>query len=177
MTRLDSGALELKREMIDLSDVIGAALQRTAGILAGHRVVVDLASELPMLPLDFVLTEQVLVNLLDNAGKYAPAGSAIEIRGRRDDGAVTLEVRDEGPGIPAEDVERVFDKFYRVRNTDRQRAGTGLGLAICKGFVEAQGGHITVANRADRSGAVFTVTFPTEPAAALRGEERRGHDG
>jgi two-component system sensor histidine kinase KdpD len=177
MTRLDSGALELKREMIDLSDVIGAALQRTAGILAGHRVIVDLAPDLPMLPLDFVLTEQVLVNLLDNAAKYAPAGSAIEIRGRRDGGAVTLDVRDEGPGIPAEDMERVFDKFYRVRNTDRQRAGTGLGLAICKGFVEAQGGHITAANRADRSGAVFTVTFPTEPAAALQGEERRGHDG
>jgi two-component system sensor histidine kinase KdpD len=175
MTRLDSGVLDLKREMIDLSDVIGAALQRTATVLAAHHLVVDIAADIPMLHLDFVLTEQVFVNLLDNAAKYAPAGSSIEISGRLLGTEVGIEIRDEGSGIPAEDVERVFDKFYRVRNLDRQRAGTGLGLAICRGFVEAQGGRITARNRGDRSGAVFTVSFPaTAPDSAL-GKERALH--
>jgi two-component system sensor histidine kinase KdpD len=160
MTRLDSGTIELRREMIDLSDVVGSALQRSGKILAGHRVAVALAPDLPMFPLDFLLMEQVLVNLLDNAAKYAPAGSSIEIAGRRDGADVVIEVRDEGPGIPPDDLERIFDKFYRVHGGDRQRAGTGLGLAICRGFVAAHGGRITAANRVDRSGAVFTIRIP-----------------
>ncbi|HUL07887.1 MAG TPA: sensor histidine kinase KdpD [Candidatus Acidoferrum sp.] len=177
MTRLDSGAVELKREMIDLSDVIGSALQRCGKMLAGHRVAVVLAPELPMFPLDFLLMEQVLVNLLDNAGKYAPAGSAIEISGRRDGAEVVIEVRDEGPGIPPGDLERIFDKFYRVHNGDRQRAGTGLGLAICRGFVEAQGGTITAANRTDRSGAVFTIRIPVDDAIAEAVEAKQPAHG
>jgi two-component system sensor histidine kinase KdpD len=168
MTRLDSGTVEVRREMLDLSDVVGAALQRCGKILAGHRVAVDLATDLPMLPLDFLLVEQVLVNLLDNAAKYAPAGSAIEIAGRRDGADAVIEVRDEGPGIPSGDRERVFDKFYRVHGGDRQRAGTGLGLAICRGFIEAQGGRITAGNRTDRGGAVFTIRLPVEEPAAAK---------
>src|SRR5262249_51643815 len=154
---LDSGAIELQREMIDLSDVVGSALQRCAKILARHRVAVDLAPDLPMFALDFLLMEQVLVNLLDNAAKYAPAGSAIEIAGRRDGMDLVIEVRDEGPGIPPADLERIFDKFYRVQSGDRQRAGTGLGLAIARGFVAAHGGRITAANRPEGHGAVFTI--------------------
>src|SRR5262245_60408351 len=162
MTRIDSGAIELRREMTDLSDVVGSALQRCSRVLADHRVAVTLAPDLPMFPLDFVLTEQVLVNLLDNAAKYAPKGTTIEIDARAAEGDVVIEVRDEGPGIPDEDLERIFDKFYRVRSGDRQRAGTGLGLAICRGFVEAQGGTIHAANRIGRSGAVFTIRLPIE---------------
>ena len=162
MTRLDSGSVEVRREMIDLSDVVGAALQRCSKILAGHRVAVELAPDLPMLSLDFLLMEQVLVNLLDNTAKYAPPGSAIEIRGRREDSEVVIEVRDEGPGIPLEDLERIFDKFYRVHSSDRRRAGTGLGLAICRGFLEALGGRIAAGNRTDRSGAAFTIRLPIE---------------
>jgi two-component system, OmpR family, sensor histidine kinase KdpD len=162
MTRIDSGAIELRREMTDLSDVVGSALQRCSKILADHRVAVSLAPDLPMFPLDFVLTEQVLVNLLDNAAKYAPKGTTVEIDARSAKGNVVIEVRDEGPGIPNEDLERIFDKFYRVRSGDRQRAGTGLGLAICRGFVEAQGGTIHAANRIGRSGAVFTIRLPVE---------------
>jgi two-component system sensor histidine kinase KdpD len=107
-----------------------------------------------------MLFEQVLVNLLDNAAKYAPSGSEIRIRARRTRGAVAIEVLDEGPGIPEDRLERVFEKFHRVKHGDRQRAGTGLGLAICRGFVTALGGKIVAANRADRSGAIFTITFP-----------------
>jgi two-component system sensor histidine kinase KdpD len=174
MTRLDSGTIELKREMIDLSDVVGAALQRGGKLLAHHRVDVALEPGLPMFPLDFLLMEQVLVNLLDNAAKYAPAGSAIEIAGRRHGTDVVIEVRDEGPGIPPADLERIFDKFYRVQNSDRQRAGTGLGLAICRGFVEAHGGTIKATNRSDRSGAVFTIRIPAgEEVAAV--EVRQAH--
>ncbi len=87
---------------------------------------------------------------------------------------MVLEIIDEGPGIPAGDLERVFDKFYRVQAQDRQRAGTGLGLAICRGFVEAQGGHIEARNRHDRSGAVLTVRLPL-PEAAEIGEPVAAH--
>jgi two-component system sensor histidine kinase KdpD len=107
-----------------------------------------------------VLFEQVLFNLLDNATKYAPVRSLIVVRAGREDGHVRVEVLDEGEGIPPEDVEQIFDKFYRVHARDRQRAGTGLGLAICRGFVEAMGGTIKAGNRHDRTGAVFTLVLP-----------------
>ncbi|WP_042698926.1 sensor histidine kinase KdpD [Azospirillum sp. B506] len=169
MTRLESGAIRPRTGAVDLSEVVGSALERVSRILAGHRVVVDLAAGLPMVDIDAVLIEQALFNLLDNAAKYAPAGSLITVRGRQDGGLVRIDVLDEGGGIPPEDVERIFDKFYRVHAQDRQRAGTGLGLAICRGFVEAMGGTVTAGNRRDRSGAVFTVTLPR--AADLSGFE------
>jgi two-component system sensor histidine kinase KdpD len=160
MTRLESGPLRLRTGPIELSDAIGSALRRAARILVEHRTVVDLQPDLPMLDLDDVLFEQVLFNLLDNAGKYSPAGSLIAIRAWRDGGHVVLQVMDEGPGIPPADLERVFDKFYRGGGADRRRAGTGLGLAICRGFIEAMRGSITASNRPDRSGAVFTMRLP-----------------
>jgi len=120
---------------------------------------------LPMVEADMVLMEQVLFNLFDNAAKYAPQGSHIEVAAARDNGFVTVRILDEGDGIPEADLERIFDKFYRVRRADRQRAGTGLGLAICRGFIEAMGGRITAANRTDRSGAVLTIRLPI-PAAS-----------
>jgi two-component system, OmpR family, sensor histidine kinase KdpD len=102
----------------------------------------------------------VLFNLLDNAAKYAPPGSVIAITARREGPQAALRIMDEGEGIPDADLERIFNKFYRVEAGDRRRAGTGLGLAICRGFMEAMGGGITAANRSDRSGAVFTLTLP-----------------
>ena len=113
-----------------------------------------------MLRLDPVLFEQVLFNLLDNAAKYAPPGTTITLRARPEGGTVRVQVLDEGPGLPEEDRERVFDKFYRVRVADKKRAGTGLGLAIARGFMEAMGGTISAANRSDASGAIFTLTLP-----------------
>src|SRR5262245_18148983 len=160
MTRLESGAIELNLELMDVAEIIGAALQRAGNILAGHHVEVEIEPGLPMLRLDAVLFEQVLFNLLDNAAKYSPAGSRIDIRATRDGELVEIEIVDEGPGIPPGDFERIFDKFYRVRAQDRRRAGTGLGLAICRGFVEALGGWIVARNRRDRSGAVLTIRMP-----------------
>lgn len=166
MTRLESGPLEPQTGPADLSDVIGAALQRAARILECHVVEIDLEPDLPMLAIDMVLMEQVLINLLDNAAKYAPKGSGIAISATRQKERVSIEVRDEGPGIPDSELERIFDKFYRVRRTDCRPAGTGLGLAICRGFVEAMKGTIRAANRTDRSGAVFTIELPTWSKAA-----------
>ena len=160
MTRLESGPLTPHTGAADLSDIIGAALQRADKILQNHSVVFDLESGLPLLDLDMVLMEQVLFNLFDNAAKYAPQGSRITVTARHEGEFAVIRVFDEGEGIPEADLERIFDKFYRVRQSDRQRAGTGLGLAICRGFVEAMGGSISAANRSDRTGAVFTIRLP-----------------
>jgi two-component system sensor histidine kinase KdpD len=170
MTRLESGAVELKLDLVDVGEIIGAALQRAGSVLARHRVEIAVAPELPMLRLDAVLFEQVLFNLLDNAAKYSLPDSRIDIRGSRDGELVEIEVADEGPGIPRADRERIFDKFYRVQAQDRRRAGTGLGLAICRGFVEAMGGWIVARNRRDRSGAVLTIRMPVVPEVRV---ERR----
>jgi two-component system sensor histidine kinase KdpD len=168
MTRLESGAIELKLDFADVTEIIGAALERAGSVLARHRVEVEIAPELPMLRLDALLSEQVLFNLLDNAAKYAPPESRIDIRARRDGDTVAIEIIDEGPGIPAGDLERIFNKFYRVQAQDRRRAGTGLGLAICRGFIEAQGGRIEAQNRRDRAGAVLTIRLPVPEAATIR---------
>ncbi len=169
MTRLESGALRPRTDLVVLSDVVGAALQRASKILANHRIEVNLPADLPMLSLDMVLFEQALFNLLDNAAKYAPAGTLIRIEAEQAGNDVTLRVIDEGPGISVEDVEQIFEKFYRGRGPDRGRAGTGLGLAICRGFIDAMGGSIKAENRVDRSGAVFVVSVPI-PANAPRSD-------
>jgi two-component system sensor histidine kinase KdpD len=160
MTRLESGPLALRTGPVDLSDTIGSALRRAHRVLAQHHTQVSFQPNLPMVDADEVLLEQVLFNLLDNAGKYAPAGSLVTVKAWQDDGQVVMQVLDEGVGIPADELERVFEKFYRVGGPDRRRAGTGLGLAICRGFIEAMHGSISASNRADRLGAVFTLRLP-----------------
>jgi two-component system sensor histidine kinase KdpD len=160
MTKLEAGAVVPNTAPHDVGEIVGSALQRASKILAGHRVELEIGSDLPMVLVDAVLFEQVLFNLLDNAAKYAPAGTSVRIQGWREKDGVKLQVLDQGDGIPAADTERVFDKFYRARKSDQVRAGTGLGLAISRGFVEAMGGSITAANRTDGQGAVFTVTLP-----------------
>jgi len=164
MTKLESGAVMPNAVLLDPGEIVGSALRRAGKILGGHRVVLDLAPHLPMLKLDAVLFEQVLFNLLDNAAKYAPSDTVITIRAARENDSVVLQVMDEGTGIPAADLEQVFDKFYRANKGDHVRAGTGLGLAISRGFVEAMQGTITAANRADRSGAMLAIRLPIPPA-------------
>jgi two-component system, OmpR family, sensor histidine kinase KdpD len=163
ITRVEAGILEPKMAMLDLGEIVGTALERARKVLESHRIAVDLAADLPMVQVDFVLLEQVLFNLLDNAAKYAPPGTTVAVRGRRTHDTVTIEVLDEGSGIAPEHLTQIFEKFYRIRRADRQRAGTGLGLAICRGFVEAMGGSIEAANRNGRSGAVFTIVLPIPP--------------
>ena len=172
MTRIDSGALRPNSALYDVSEIVGAALRRADKLLHRHLVQTDLDADLPMVLVDPVLFEQVLFNLLDNAAKYAPAASRIVIRCWADDRTVTVQVMDEGGGFPADDTERLFDSFYRVRKQDNVQAGTGLGLAICRGFVEAMDGTITASNRTDRPGAIFTVRLPVTQGAFANGPDR-----
>jgi two-component system sensor histidine kinase KdpD len=169
MTKLESGAVIPNAALHDLGEIVGSALQRAGKILAKHRVEVELSSDLPLVKVDAVLFEQVLFNLLDNAAKYAPAASTVRVQSWRDGSSICLQVLDEGEGIPEANLERVFDKFYRVPKGDQVRAGTGLGLAISRGFVEAMQGTITAASRTDRAGAIFTIKLPA-PESELEGK-------
>jgi two-component system, OmpR family, sensor histidine kinase KdpD len=160
MTKLESGAVVPNAAMHDLREIVDTALRRASKILASHTVELKFEANLPMVRVDAVLFEQALFNLLDNAAKYAPPQTTISVRSWRGDGAVILQVLDEGSGIPPHDLEHIFDKFYRAQKGDQVRPGTGLGLAIARGFIEAMKGKVTAANRADRSGAAFTISFP-----------------
>ena len=165
MTKLESGAIVPNTAPYDIGEIVGSVLRRASKILGNHQVSLELAADLPMLELDAVLFEQVLFNLLDNAAKYAPAGTTISIRGLRDRDWVALQIIDEGDGIPPAELESIFDKFYRTQKGDHVRPGTGLGLAISRGFVEAMHGTISATNRIDRKGAVLTIRLPI-PAAS-----------
>jgi two-component system sensor histidine kinase KdpD len=167
MTRLESGAIVPNAAPHDLREIVGSALRRAETILKDQRVTLDMRDDLPMPEVDPVLFEQALFNILDNAGKYAPAGTAITVRGWRDGDAVVLQVLDEGRGIAPNELEQIFGKFYRARKGDQVRAGTGLGLAIARGFIEAMHGTVTAANRSDRPGAVFTIRLPVPKAPAV----------
>jgi two-component system sensor histidine kinase KdpD len=166
MTKLESGAIVPNTARHDVGEIIGSALRRASKILVHHKVALELAADLPMLELDAVLFEQVLFNLLDNAAKYAPADTTISIQTVRDRDSISLQIVDEGAGIPPAELESVFDKFYRAQKGDHVRPGTGLGLAISRGFVEAMHGTIVAANRTDRSGAVLTIRLPIPAASA-----------
>ncbi|MGQ0564105.1 MAG: ATP-binding protein [Gemmobacter sp.] len=161
MTRLGHGALKPRQVALDLAELIGGARQRTRGPLRAHILRVDLPALLPQVVADGVLLEQVLVNILDNAAKYAPEGTEILLAAQQVGGMVEVAVADHGPGIAPDERTRVFDMFYRVAGGDRQRAGTGLGLAICKGLVEAMGGTIRAETGwPDGSGTRIVVALP-----------------
>jgi two-component system sensor histidine kinase KdpD len=162
MMRLESGELKLNRQWVDIGEVIGSAASGLRHALSQHHLAVEVAPDLPGLWLDFVLVEHILINLLENAAKYSPPGTTIHVSAHRRGGVVVVEVLDEGVGVPLADLERIFDKFYRVRRGDRQGAGTGLGLSICRGIVEAQGGRISARSPANEKGTAFVMTFPIE---------------
>jgi len=167
MTRLECGYLRATRTPTDISDVVGAAFARCRRAVAHHHLKVHVAPNLPLLQLDPVLLEYVLVNLLDNAAKYSARGQTISLYAARFRDSVTIDVTDEGKGIPPAALERIFEKFFRIGNDAGQSddtPGTGLGLTICRGFVEAMGGSITAANRHDRPGTIMTITLPVNDA-------------
>jgi two-component system sensor histidine kinase KdpD len=149
-----------------LEEIVGAVLHRLRESLAAHAVTTHLADDLPLIPLDEMLIEQVLVNLLENARKYVPAGTRVEISACAEDGQVTVEVADRGPGLAAGEEEHVFEKFYRGRTAGAGRRGAGLGLAICRAIVAAHGGRIWAANRPE-GGASFCFTLPLPRAQAV----------
>jgi two-component system, OmpR family, sensor histidine kinase KdpD len=160
MARLDTGAITLKRDWYPLEEVVGGVLTRLRARLKDRSVDVHLAAGLPLVKLDAALIEQVLVNLLENALKYTPGDSPLEIGAEAATASVTVWVADRGPGIPDGDEERLFEKFYRA-TPERAQSGVGLGLTICRAVVEAHGGQIWAANRPG-GGAIFRFTLPLE---------------
>ena len=170
MTRLESGALQPRTSLNELSDVIGAVLRRASKILAAHRIEVDLAPGLPLVALDMVLFEQVLFNLLDNAAKYAPAGSLITIAAQREADSVILRIMDEGEGIPPG-----MSSGYSRSSTARAVAIAGVpaldwALRFAADSWKPWTGR-SRPNRPDRQGAIFVITLPVPVNALLPEEE------
>jgi len=161
MTRLESGSVQARKEWHAIEEPVGSALQRFGTRLRRRIVTTNIPSDLPLVPLDPLLIEQVLINLVDNALKYTPEDTPIEISAAVEDGGVAVEVADRGPGLAPGDEPRVFEKFYRTRAEPGR--GSGLGLAICRGIVEAHGGRIRAENRVG-GGVAFRFTLPIEGA-------------
>jgi two-component system sensor histidine kinase KdpD len=170
MVRLESGALQVQKEWQPLEEVVGIALLRLDERLQGRTVTVSLPADLPPVPIDGLLIEQVLINLLDNSIKYTPPGSPIDIAAWAGTDAVTVEVADRGPGIPAGQEELIFDKFHRVP-VPGAGSGIGLGLAISRGIVAAHGGRIWAMHRPGGGAAIrFTLPLKGVPPMAAPNE-------
>jgi signal transduction histidine kinase len=167
MTRLESETLRIRRELQPLEETVGAACRRIERQLGGRPLSISVPAELPMIPADGVLLEQVFFNLLENATKYTPPGSPLEITARKTDDSVLVELADRGPGLTEEEKDHVFEKFYRGRRHGT-KGGAGLGLAICKAIVLAHGGKIWADNRAG-GGAVFSFTLPADSSSTRSG--------
>ncbi len=158
MTRLETGASTVKTEAHDLLDVVSAALEELGPVAHQRRVSFDIPEDLPLVPMDFGLITHVFINLLSNAFKYSPAAQPVEVRGRMIRNQLEVLVVDRGVGVPAEDLDRVFDKFYRVAEFTPSN-GIGLGLAICKAFIEAHGGRISL-ERNPIGGTIVRFVIP-----------------
>jgi two-component system sensor histidine kinase KdpD len=163
MTRLESGGLQPRKEWQPLQEVIGSCLRHLDKRLKTRQVLLNIPSDLPLVPFDAISIEQVLVNLLDNALECTPAGTPVEITATRVQDRVEVEIADRGPGLPPGTEEKVFQKFFRARpeGVDGSRRGMGLGLAICRGIIEAHGGKIAASNRPG-GGAAFRFTLPID---------------
>jgi two-component system sensor histidine kinase KdpD len=160
MARLDSGSMTVNRQWQVLEEIVGVALHSLSRDLSRHNVLVSIPVNFPLLNVDGILIEQVLVNLLENASRYTPEGSTIEITACELDRSVAISVADNGPGLPAGTELAVFDKFFRgAAVAPDGRRGVGLGLAICQAIVAAHGGTIAASNR-PQGGAEFVVRLP-----------------
>lgn len=169
MTRLGEGRLALKRDWVDLHDIVSSARQRLAEGVAAVRLEVRIGEDVPLLWVHGALLEQAFVNVLDNAINFSPARGRIMIAARREGERVCIEVCDQGPGIPDTEREKIFDMFYTVRHGDRRpHGGTGLGLAICRGMIGAHGGSIEALDGPDGCGTCMRITLPIVVPAAER---------
>jgi two-component system sensor histidine kinase KdpD len=170
-SRLEAGAVKINRQPAEIQDLVGTALEQLGESSSSHPVNMDLPADLPFVSADFALIVQSLVNILDNAFKYSPSGSLVEIKGRQVGKAISIEIADRGIGIPPQDLERVFDKFYRVQRPEKV-VGTGLGLSIAKGIIEAHGGRIAAENRPG-GGTIIRLSLPAAASNAEGPEIRK----
>ncbi len=160
MARVEAGALRLRVEPTDLTDAVAGAVHDTRRALEGHAIQLEVPPNLPLVTVDPQLLHHCLLNLLDNAGRYADPGTPIVVRGEHRHGLLTLSVIDQGPGLPPGRETEVFETFRRLEGSDRAMGGTGLGLAIVKAFAEAMGMTVEAANREGGGGARFSLCFP-----------------
>lgn len=172
MSRIEGGALKPEKEWYPIDELIHDVLGHMRPLLQGRNVQTRLPGDLPPVELDYLQMDQVLTNLIENAVRYTPVESPIEISACVDSGQMVISVADRGPGIPPADLQRIFDKFYRVQRAESYAshiAGSGLGLAVCKGLVEAHGGHIWAENR-EGGGAIFRFTLPISKTEGITNE-------
>ena len=168
LSRIRAGQISARLELVELSDIVNAALRRKQKALRAHEIRVAVPADLPMLRLDLFLMEHALANVLDNCAKYAPEGSAVEIAAHMQDGDVMLDVTDAGCGIREQDLERVFEPFYRgLGPHGRPAPGSGLGLSICRTFVEANGGSVSVSVPPGGRGAMVRMRLPVPENAGV----------
>jgi two-component system sensor histidine kinase KdpD len=158
MARIEAGVLKPQRTLNSLAEIISSALNRTRQQAQNHTILVDIPEEIPLVAVDYVLIEQVLINLISNSVKYSPENTTVQVIARQvDSRSLRVTVSNQGPPVPEEHLEHIFDKFFRVTATDRV-TGSGLGLSICKGIVEAHGGRIWARNMP--GGFAFNFTLP-----------------
>jgi two-component system sensor histidine kinase KdpD len=160
MARLDAGVVKLNKQWHPVEEIIGTVLTSLQKHLVGRQIKVEIPSGIPLIYADAVLIEQVLINLIENALRYTPSGTHIDIHVETSQQAVAIAVADFGPGIPLGQEKHLFEKFYQA-NKEGAQSGVGLGLTICRAIVEAHGGSIGVHNKPE-GGAVFTFTLPND---------------
>ena len=170
MTRLESGVIAIRKEWQSLEEIVGVVLNRLGDRLNEHPVTLNIPENLPLIPFDGLLLEQVFMNLFENAIKYTPAGTPLELSASEELFTVTVKLADRGPGIQPGEEERIFDKFFRGRSAG---GGVGLGLAICRAVISAHGGRIWAENRPD-GGAVFQFTLSSAGLPPLTRREEEG---
>ncbi|RPH62838.1 MAG: DUF4118 domain-containing protein, partial [Chloroflexi bacterium] len=157
MSRIEAGALKPQKKPNMLAEIVGAVTTRMRKQLQNHLLSVDVSDDLPLVNVDFVQMEQVFTNLLSNSLKYSPPGSTIRLSARQEAGHIKMTVRNQSLPLPEADLDKIFDKFYRINPSERV-VGSGLGLSICKGIIEAHGGRIWAVNVPD--GTAFNFTLP-----------------
>jgi two-component system, OmpR family, sensor histidine kinase KdpD len=171
ISRIEGGALHPEKEWYPIDELFHDVLSRMQQLLQGHPIMTDLPADLPPVELDYLMIDQVLTNLLENAARYTPVDSPLELAVSTSAHEMLVTLADRGPGIPPGDLERIFDKFYRVLGHTRTTGGTGVGLAVCRGLIEAHGGRIWATNRSG-GGALFRFTLPLRPPAGYANAQR-----
>jgi two-component system, OmpR family, sensor histidine kinase KdpD len=160
LAKLESDGVDLRSEPVTLKDVVGVALKDTAKTLRDRKTTMSVPANLPALRLDSSVLRRVLTILIENAARQSPPGATVGIHAGSDGKAIRLQILDEGEGIPPPELTRLFGQLHLPCGEDQNHGCAGMDLVVCRGYIEAMGGTITGSNRTDRSGAVFTITFP-----------------